>query len=88
MKPFHKHVKDTAELARPGRLFAGWVHRSQGHSFDARMIPASLAGAELKHAGGCGLPVSGRSCDRLPAMISAPFIDRIIGRMPCASVHA
>ena len=87
-KPLHKHEKDPAGLARSRRPLAGWVHRSLGHSLDARMIPASVAGAELKHACGCDLPVRERSCDRLPAMISAPFIGRIMGRMPCASVHA
>ena len=73
-KSFHKHVKDLAELARPGRLFAGWVHRSRGHSFDARIILGSVAGAELKHACGCDLPVRERSSELLRALISALFI--------------
>ena len=87
-KPLHKHEKDPAVLARSRRPLAGWVHRSLGHSFDARMIPASVAGAELKHACGDELPARERSRERLPAMISALFMGRIMGRMPRASVHA
>ena len=56
MKPFHKHVKDSAGLARLRRPLMTRAHLSQGHSFDTRMTPASVAGAELKHACGCDLP--------------------------------
>lgn len=83
-KPLHKHEKDPAGLARLRRPLAGWVHLPQGHSFDARMIPASVAGAELKHACGCDLPVRERSSELLRALISIIFM----GRMPCASSHA
>ena len=79
MKPFHKHVKDPADLARPLMTCAPL---SQGHSLDARMILGSVAGAELKHA--CGSDLAGReqSSELLRALISALFM----GRMPCASV--
>ena len=83
-KSFHKHVKDPAELARPGRLFAGWVYRSQGHSFDARMILGSVAGAELEHYCGSDLPVCERSSELLRVLISVLYM----GRTPCASSHA
>ena len=86
-KPLHKHEKDPAGLARPRRPLAGWVHRSQGHSVDARVIPASVAGAELAPSSGCDLPVCERSSDTLQALISALFMGRIMGWMPCASSH-
>ena len=85
-KPLHKHEKDPAGLARSRRPLAGWVHRSLGHSLAVRVITGSVTGAELKHACGCDLTVRERSCDGLPAMISAPFMGRIMGWMPCASV--
>ena len=81
MKPFHKHVNDPADLARPLRTCAPL---SQGHSLDARMILGSVAGAELKHACGCDLPVREQSSELLRALISARFM----GRMPCASAPA
>ena len=81
MKPFHKHVKDPADLARPLMTCAPL---SQGHSLDARMILGSVAGAELKHACGCDLPVREQPSELLQALISTRFI----GWMPCASVHA
>ena len=81
MKPFHKHVNDPADLARPLMTRAPL---SQGHSLDARMILGSVAGAELKHACGCDLPVREQSSELLRALISARFM----GWMPCASVHA
>lgn len=61
---------------------------SQGLCFDARMIAGSVAGAELKHACGFDLPVREQSSELLRALISALFMGRIMGRMPCASVHA
>ena len=73
-KPSHKHVKDLAGLARLRRPLAGWVHCSQGHSFDARVIPASVAGAELAPSSGCDLPARERSSELLRALISALFI--------------
>ena len=88
MKPFHKRVKDPADPARPRRPLMTRAHLSQGHSLDARMVSGSVAGAELKHACGDELPARERSCGRLPAMISALFMGRIMGRMPRASVHA
>jgi len=78
MKPFHKHVKDPADLARPLMTCAPL---SQGHSLDARMILGSVAGAELAPSSRCDLAARERSCDRL-ARISALFM----GWMPCASV--
>ena len=86
-KPLHKHEKDPAGLARQRRPRAGWVHRSKGHSVDARVIPASVAGAELAPSSGCDLRVCERSSDTLQALISALFMGRIMGRMPCASSH-
>ena len=83
-KPSHKHVKDLAGLARLRRPLAGWVHCSQGHSFDARVIPASVAGAELAPSSGCDLPARERSSDTLQALISTLSM----GGMPCASVPA
>ena len=82
MKPFHKRVKDPADLARPLMTCAPL---SQGHSLDARVVPGSVADAELKHACGCDLHVREQSSEMLRALISEPFI---IGRMPCASVPA
>ena len=81
MKPFHKHVKDPADLARPLMTRA---HLSQGHSLDGRVVPGSVAGAELKQACGDDLTARERSSDRLQALISALFIYW----MPCASFHA
>lgn len=84
MKPFHKHVKDSAGLARFRRPLMTRAHLSQGHSLDARMMPASVAGAELKHSCGCDLPARERSSELLRALISIIFM----GGMPCASSHA
>ena len=81
MKPFHKHVKDPADLARPLMICAPL---SQGHSLDARMILGSVAGAELKNSFGFDLAVREQSSELLRALISARFM----GWMPCASVHA
>ena len=81
MKPFHKHVKDPADLARPLMTRA---HPSQGHSLDARMIAGSVAGTELEPSSGCDLAARERPIIRSRALISALFI----GWMPCASVHA
>ena len=60
------------------------AHLSQGHSFDTRMTPASVVGAELKHSRVCDLPARERSSELLRALISIIFM----GRMPCASSHA
>ena len=73
-KRIHKRVKDPADLARPRRPLKTCAPLSQGHSLDARMILGSVAGAELKHACGCDLPVRERSRELLRALISALFI--------------
>ena len=82
MKPFRKHVKDLADLARPGRPLMTRAPLSQGHSLCARMIAGSVAGAELKHA--CGSDLAGReqSSELLRALISALFL----AWTQCASV--
>ena len=87
-KPLHKHEKDPAGLARLRRPLMACAHLSQGHTLDARVIARSIAGAELEPSSGRDLAARERSCDRLPAMISALFMGRIMGRMPCASSHA
>ena len=83
-KLFHKHLKDPADLARLRRPLMTRARLSQGHSLDARVVPGSVAGAELKHACGCDLPARERSSDTLQALISGIFM----GWMPCASVPA
>ena len=83
-KSFYKHAKDPAGLARPRRPLMTRAHPSQGHSLDARMIPESVAGAELKHTLGCDLATRERSRELLRALISTLFM----GGMPCASVPA
>lgn len=84
MKPFHKHVKDSVGLARLRRPLMTRAHLSQGHSLDARMMPASVAGAELEPSSGCDFPERERSRQLLRALISIIFM----GGMPCASSHA
>ena len=84
MKPFHKHVKHPADLARPRRPLMTRAHLSQGHSLEARLVPGSVAGAELKHACGDDLTARERLSNRLQALISALFICW----MPSASSHA
>ena len=81
MKPFHKHLKDLVDLARPLMTCAPL---SQGHSLDARMILGSVAGAELEHYCGSDLPVTERSSELLRVLISVLYV----GRTPCASSHA
>ncbi len=83
-KPFHKLVKDPADLGRPGRPLMTRAPLSQGHSLDARVIAGSVAGAGLRNSCGCDLTARERSSDTLPALISALFM----GWMPCASVPA
>jgi len=80
-KPFHKHVKDPAGLARSRRPLMTRADLSQGLCFDARVVPGSVAGAELAPSSGCDLAARERSCDRL-AQISALFM----GWTPRASV--
>jgi len=82
-KPFHKHGKDSASLARPRRPLTTGARLSQGHSLDARVMPGLVASAELKHACGCDLSLRERSSELLRAMTST-----FMGRMPCASVPA
>ena len=84
MKPFHKHVKDPAGQARPRRPLANCAHLAKGHYFGARVIPGSVAGAELTNPYGCDLPVREQSSELLPALIST----LLLGWMPCASVLA
>ena len=84
MKPFHEHTKNPAGLARPRRPLTNCAHLSKRHSFDARVIPGSVAGAELTHPCGCDLPVREQSSELLRALISK----LLLGWMPCASVHA
>ena len=81
MRPFHKHMKNPAGLARP---LANFTHLSKGHSFGARVIPGSVAGAEFKHPCGCDLPAREQPSELLRALI----FKLLLGWMPCASVHA
>ena len=81
MRPFRKHMKNPAGLARP---LANFTHLSKGHSFGARVIPGSVAGSEFKHPCGCDLPAREHLSELLQGLISAPFM----GWMPCASAHA
>ena len=83
-KPLHKHEKDPAGLARPRRPLMTCAHLSQGQPVDTRVIAGSVAGAELKHACGCDLPVREQSSELLRALTSVLFV----GQTPCASSHA
>ena len=80
MKPFHKYVTDPAGLARPRRPLMTCAHLSQGLSFDARVVPGSVAVNELSHSCGCDLAVRERSSELLRARTST-----FMGWMPCAS---
>ena len=86
-KPLHKHEKDPAGLTRLRRPLMTCAHLSKGHTLDARVFARSIAGAELEPSSGRDLAVCERSSDTLQALISALFMGRIMGWMPCASPH-